>query len=109
MHHTIGRTFLLSLKVIAGLLMGFGVAYTLGFGGTQEILLIGVATALGVWGVDAVAVFNTGGNPSFWNLGTTLGGAALGVALILLTPPFGFVELLLPLVGALLGNYLENS
>lgn len=99
----------LVLQAVVGLLLEFNMAYNAGFGGDGELLLIGVGSALGVWGTGAAADMAKGKSPAFAALGTTLAGAFLGVLLILITPPFGFAALLLPLLAALTGYYLARD
>lgn len=106
MHPFASMLVTLFLQAIAGLLLGFNLAYTVGFGGGRELLLIGLGTAVGVWGIGAAADLLRERAPSFWASGGALAGALLGVLLILITPPFGFAALLLPVLGALPGYYL---
>ena len=101
--------FLFLLQSFAGLFLGFAVAYTLGFDRARDLLLIGLGNGFGVWGIGAVAIFNSGKSPSVRALVATVAGALLGVLLILSSLSFSFGALLLPLAGALIGYYLGSD
>lgn len=103
------RILIVLLQLIVGLLLGFNVAYRLGFGRNRELLVIGAGAALGIWGTGALVAWMRDSAPSLWSLAATLAGSLLGVLLIVITPPFGFAALLLPLFGALLGYYLVDG
>ncbi len=73
--------------------------------------LIAAGYALGVWGVGALAARMraafVAGQQRLRFLVTLL-GSGLGLALLLLTPPAGFLKAVYPLAGALLGYYLAG-
>lgn len=97
----------IGLQLIVGYAVGLGAAIALGVGNGWELLVIGVGNTIGVWGVGALAAKLRHSSKSV--IGSLVGtavGASLGVALILLTPASGFVQLLYPLVGALGGYYV---
>lgn len=96
------------LQLIMGQLLGFGLAMGLGVGNGWELLVMPLGNTLGVWGVGALAARLQGtfaARPYGVRLLGAAVGSAIGVGLILVTPPFGFGQLLLPLLGALFGYY----
>ncbi|MBE2222915.1 MAG: hypothetical protein IAF02_15325 [Anaerolineae bacterium] len=95
------------LQLFVGYAVGLGAAMALGVGNGLELLVIGVGNTLGVWGVGALAAkLRRSGISYVASLLGTAVCASLGIALILLTPATGFVQLLYPLVGAVIGYYL---
>ena len=99
------------LQFVAGQLLGFTSAYALGIGNGWELVVIPVGNTLGVWSVGAIAARLRGTftpRQSIIRLIGTSIGSAIGVAAILLTPPIGFVQVLFPLAGAILGYYLAS-
>lgn len=98
----------LLVQIILGLFLGFGVANALGVGNGWELVIIPLGNALGVWGIGALAAWQRQEfRVSLYRLRllSALIGAFAGSLLILLTPPFGYAQLLMPLLGALLGYY----
>ncbi|MEZ4866133.1 MAG: hypothetical protein R3C14_32755 [Caldilineaceae bacterium] len=96
-------------QFIVAQFLGFGVAMATGVGNGWELVVLPLGNALGVWGVGALAAWLRGqlvARAYGQRLIGTLIGSAAGVGLILLTPPFGFAQLLFPLGGAFLGYYL---
>jgi hypothetical protein len=100
------------LQLIAGQLLGFGLAMGLGVGNGWELLVIPLGNTLGVWVVGALAARLRGTfvlrRDGLRLLGAAV-GSAIGVGLILLTPPWGFGQLLFPLLGALVGYYVAGA
>jgi hypothetical protein len=99
------------LQMIGGQILGFGLASALQVGNGWELAVIPLGNTLGIWGIGALAAWFRGGfaaRPYGIRLIGTVIGSAVGVAIILITPPMGFVELLFPLLGALLGFYLSS-
>jgi hypothetical protein len=99
------------LQMIVGQILGFGLASALQVGNGWELVVVPIGNTLGVWGIGAVAARLRNGfaaRPYGIRLIGTIIGSAIGVGIILLTPPMGFVELLFPLLGALLGFYLSS-
>lgn len=97
------------LQLVVGQLLGFGGAMGLGVGNGWELIVIPLGNVIGVWGVGAVAAKLQGAYVSrqmLVRLAGTAVFAIIGVLLILITPAFGFSQLLFPLIGALLGYYL---
>ncbi|MBI3959377.1 MAG: hypothetical protein HY328_11280 [Chloroflexi bacterium] len=98
----------IALQLIAGQILGFGVAMATGVGNGWELLVFALGDTLGVWAVGALAAQMQGTFSArayqMRLLGTVI-GSALGVALILLTPATGFGQILYPLLGALIGYY----
>jgi hypothetical protein len=107
--NTLITIVIILLQFIAGQFLGFTSAYALGVGNGWELVVIPVGNTLGVWGVGAIAARLRGTfTARQYNvrlLGTAI-GSAIGVAAILLTPAIGFVQVLFPLAGAMLGYYL---
>ncbi len=99
----------IALQLIAGQLLGFGIAMTIGAGNGWELLVFAVGNTLGVWAVGALAAQLQGKfafRPFLYRLLSTAIGSGLGTALILITPATGFVQILYPLLGALVGFYV---
>lgn len=99
------------LQLIAGHLLGFGLAMGAGVGNGWELLVLPLGNTLGVWGVGALAVRLRGAFAAqrIWLrlIGTAV-GSTIGVGVILLTPPLGYGQVLFPLVGAVLGYYASG-
>ncbi|MCO6452984.1 MAG: hypothetical protein J5I90_19525 [Caldilineales bacterium] len=105
------RIIIILLQLVVGQLLGFVPAYALGVGEGRELLVIGLGYALGVWGVGMAgewAMKRLGEGLAVRSLIGTLLGSFLGILAILLTPAFGFAQLLLPLMGALAGYYVAG-
>ena len=103
---------MLILQLVAGHLLGFGVAYGLAIGNGWELVVIPLGNALGIWLVGLAGRWITerrrprdGGQ----RLVATLVGSGAGAA-ILAVPrvAFGFEGLLLPLAGGMAGYYLAG-
>ncbi len=98
------------LQYVAGQILGFGVAYAFQAGNGWELVVMPIGNTLGVWGVGAIASALRGtfsARPYGARLLGTAVGSAIGVVIILITPATGYVQILYPLVGALLGFYLS--
>ncbi|MEM7117974.1 MAG: hypothetical protein AAF614_36420 [Chloroflexota bacterium] len=99
----------LILQIILAQLLGFGGATALGVGNGWELLVIPLGNVVGVWGIGAV-IAKLRGNYAEMKPMLRLAGTAvfafLGVLLILITPAFGFAQLLFPLLGAVIGYYV---
>ena len=98
------------LQFIVGHLLGFGLAVATGAGNGWELLVFPTGQTLGIWGIGAIMAWLRG---SFEirsygrHLVGTIIGSALGVAVILITPPVGLIQIIYPLIGALLGFYIS--
>lgn len=109
--NTLVTIVVILLQFVAGQLLGFVTAYALGVGNGWELVVIPVGNTLGVWSVGAIATRVRGAftaRQSIMRLIGTAIGSAIGVAAILLTPAIGFVQVLFPLAGAMLGYYLAT-
>ncbi len=99
------------LQLIIGQILGFGLANALGVGNGWELVVIPIGNTLGVWGIGAFAakLRKTFVMREYWGrlIGAAI-GSAIGTAVILLTPASGFVQILYPLAGAMLGYYLVH-
>ena len=96
------------LQLVVGQTLGFGGALALGVGEGLELVVFVIGSVLGVWGVGAAAARLRGQFQSSEMVARLIGavvGSALGVGILLITPPMGFVKALLPLIGALVGYY----
>jgi len=103
------RLLIIFLQLLVGQLVGFVPAYRLGVGEGWELVVIALGYALGVWGVGALADLarrRWSTDQAVVRLLGTLTGSFIGVLLIVITPAFGFAQLLLPLAGALSGYYI---
>ncbi len=101
---------IIMLQYVAGQILGFGVAYAFQAGNGWELVVMPIGNTLGVWGVGAIASALRGtfsARPYGARLLGTAVGSAIGVVLILITPATGYLQILYPLVGALLGFYLS--
>jgi hypothetical protein len=104
--------------LILVIIVQFVVAQTLGFAGAMilgaveglELVVFVVGYSLGVWGVGWLATRLLGARymaqATTIRLIATVIGAILGVVIIQITPPLGFVKASFPLIGAMLGYYL---
>jgi hypothetical protein len=98
------------LQLIAANLLGFVPAGIFGIGNGWELVVFVVGFSLGVWGVGALAAkigHSFLARQQALRLVATLLLSAMGVGVILVTPPIGFIRILYPLVGAFLGYYLS--
>lgn len=109
MRRVLGLLLLLALQVICGLLLSFAITYVLGFNNVAKLLVVGLGSALAVWGVGAVAQFQAGASPTFLSLVMTVAGSFLGVLLMVFVFSFSHAALLLPLLGALFAYYLGEA
>jgi hypothetical protein len=97
------------LQLAIGSMLGFVSAIVLGIGNGWELLVFVIGYSLGVWGVGTLAarmlnVFPAG---NLWlRLVVTLICSGLGVLVLWVTPPAGFIKALYPLIGAVVGYYL---
>lgn len=98
----------LILQLVLAQLLGFGGANALGVGNGWELVVIPLGNVAGVWGTGAVIAWLRGkyGEMMLVRLLGTAVCAFLGVLLILITPAFGFAQLLFPLLGAVIGYYI---
>lgn len=95
------------LQLVVGQILGFGGAMALNVGNGNELVVIPIGNALGVWLVGwAMARLRGLPHATGIRLFGALIGGGLGAGIILITPPTGFGQLLYPLLGALLGYYL---
>ena len=102
------RTVIIFLQLFIGLLLGWVPAYGLGIGNGWELVAIAIGNTLGIWGIGVVAAKLRGRlvtHEAIISLIGTLVGALIGVLTILITPAIGFIQLLYPLIGALIGYY----
>jgi hypothetical protein len=98
------------VQFIVGQILGFGGASALNAGNGLELVVFVIGDTLGVWGIGALAtrlLRHTYLSPATTTrlVGTVI-GAAIGVGVILITPPIGLIQIGYPLIGALLGYYL---
>ena len=105
------QIFIAILQLIAANLLGFALAVSLGLGNGWELVVFILGFSLGVWGVGALAArlqktYQT--RNQLIRLAATLILSALGVLIILVTPPIGFIRILYPLAGAFVGYYLPG-
>jgi hypothetical protein len=104
------RVVVVILQAVDASLLGFGGAVLLGVGEGWELVVFAAGYCLGVWGVGALAAAACRAFAS--DQGVRLIGtlllSALGVALMLVTPPIGFAKAVYPLVGAMAGYYLAG-
>ena len=101
----------LILQFILAQLLGFGGANALGVGNGWELVVIPLGNIVGVWGTGAAIAWLRGKYGEMRPLVRLLGTAVcafLGVLLILITPAFGFAQLLFPLLGAIIGYYVAS-
>ncbi len=99
------------LQFVVGQILGFSVAFVFQVGNGWELLVMPIGNTLGVWSVGAIASALGGtfsARPYGARLLATAVGSAIGVVIILITPATGYVQILYPLVGALLGFYLSS-
>jgi hypothetical protein len=100
-----------AVQLVVGQLLGFGVAYYAGIGNGWELFVIPLGNILGVWGIGTIASWlrrEVSIRSSLIQLGGTAVGGAIGLILIVLTPPTGMNQVIYPLIGALLGYYLAS-
>lgn len=96
------------LQAVVGHALGFGVAFALGVGNGWELVVMTVGNTIGVWSVEAIRakLHGTFSTKTYERrLLATAIGSALGAGIILVTPAIGYVQILFPLIGALLGFY----
>ena len=108
---TLLQILILILQLIAASLLGFALAVALGLGNGWELVVFVLGFSLGVWGVGALAArWKKTYQPrnQLIRLAVTLLLSALGVLIILITPAIGFIRILYPLAGALIGYYLSG-
>ncbi|MCP4168873.1 MAG: hypothetical protein GY759_23665 [Chloroflexi bacterium] len=106
------RIIIITLQIVIGQLLGFVPAYMLGVGDGWELVVIALGYVVGVWGVGTVAEILRRQFSIDQVVASLLGtfiGSFLGVLLILITPAFGFAQLLMPLTGAVLGYYIAST
>ena len=106
--NVIFRIVIIFLQLFIGLLLGWMPAYGLGIGNGWELVAIAIGNTFGIWGIGVIAAMLRGRlvtHEAIISLIGTLVGALVGVLLILITPAIGFIQLLYPLVGALIGYY----
>jgi len=102
------RLVIIFLQLFIGLLLGWVPAYGLGIGNGWELVAIAIGNTLGIWGIGVLAATLRGRfvtHQVIISLIGTLVGALVGVLLILVTPAIGFIQLLYPLISALIGYY----
>ncbi len=98
-------------QIILGYLLGFILSYFAGIGNGWELISMPIGYTIGVWGVGAlVAKLRNHFDRShyairFWGTAVC---AAIGTAIILLTPPTGMTQILYPFFGAMIGFYLAG-
>ena len=103
------RIVIVFLQLFSGLLLGWVPAYGLGIGNGWELVAIAIGNTLGIWGIGVLAATLRGRfvtHQAIISLIGTLVGALIGVLIILITPAIGFIQLLYPLIGALVGYYV---
>ena len=96
-------------QLIVGQILGFGVAMAVSAGNGWELVVMSIGNVIGVWGVGTlVAVLRKSyeQRPLLIKLAGTAVGSVVGVAVILITPAIGGIQIAFPLVGAILGYYL---
>ena len=96
------------LQFVAVYLLGFVLALASGVGNGWELVVFVVGGSLGVWSVGVIAThLHSMGEAQQHavRLWVTVIGSIAGAAVILLTPPLGFVEVIFPFSGALLRYY----
>ncbi|MCB0005846.1 MAG: hypothetical protein KDE09_23295 [Anaerolineales bacterium] len=98
------------IQAVVGQILGFGLAFALGIGNGWELVIMPVGNIVGVWGVGMIAAKLHGAyaaKPFQARLVGTALGSVIGVVILLVTPAIGYVQVLFPLLGALLGFYLS--
>ncbi len=83
-------------------------AFVTGIGNGAELIAIPILHTLGVWS-SGILVLKIKKKLYFSLFLRTLAGSFVGVGLILITPAIGYVQLLFPLVGAILGFYFKKN
>ncbi len=99
------------LQSVVGQILGFGIAYAFRAGNGWELVVMAIGNTLGVWSVGAIVAALRGdltARPYRTRLISAAVGSAIGVAIILITPAVGYIQVIFPLVGALLGFYLSS-
>jgi uncharacterized membrane protein YesL len=99
---------ILIIQLISAYILGVVGAMVLGIGNGWELVYFAVAYSLGVWGVGSLATRafkREFARENLMRLVSTLVGSALGVLLIVITPAAGFIQIVYPLIGALVGYY----
>ncbi|MBI3255793.1 MAG: hypothetical protein HYZ63_02380 [Candidatus Andersenbacteria bacterium] len=93
------------LQVILAWVLGFIAPYTMGIGNGWELVAIPIGMAAGVWIGGALAYGFT------WpRLIKALTGAAIGSAILAIPGlAVGFIGILLPFAGAMIGFYLHKQ
>ena len=96
-------------QFVAGYFLGAAVPYLLGIGNGWELIAIPIGHTVGVWGVGALAAIlrNQFDLSDYTKRLVTTGiGSAIGIGIVLVASPTGFIQILYPLFGALFGYYL---
>ena len=103
------RIVIILLQLFIGLLLGWFPAFVLGIGNGWELVAIAIGNTLGVWGIGVAGAAmrkRFENHQAIMSLIGALVGSLVGVLVILITPAIGFIQLLYPLVGALVGFYV---
>ena len=94
------------LQMIAGYFLGFFATFALGIGNGLELIVMPIGYTLAIYGVPFImAQFTNSTKPSIHYLIMTAVGALLGIGLIIVSPATGFIQILYPMVGGLIGYY----
>jgi hypothetical protein len=95
-------------QIIIGHILAFFGTYALNIGNGWELIIWPFWITVGVWGTGTLtAKLTKRFNKKQYTLkliGTAI-GSGIGVILILITPAIGFIQLIFPLIGALIGFY----
>jgi len=93
------------VQFIAACILGFTVPWNLGIGNGLELIAIPIGMALGVWLAGIIAYPANKKQFIFALLGAAIGAVILAIPNI----AFGFIGILLPLIGAFAGYYYYQS
>ena len=93
------------VQFIAACILGFTVPWNLGIGNGLELIAIPIGMALGVWLAGLIAYPANKKQFIFALLGAAIGAVILAIPNI----AFGFIGILLPLIGAFAGYYYYQS
>jgi uncharacterized membrane protein len=103
------RVAIIFLQLFVGLLLGWIPAYGLGIGNGWELVAIAIGNTLGIWGVGVLGAILRRRFVTYQAIVGLIGtfvGSLIGVLVILMTPAIGFIQLLYPLICALVGYYV---
>lgn len=103
------RLLTIALQIIATYFAAAISFIAVPIGNGWELPWLVIVCSLAIWGAGwACSKFLSVSTPTRMHLMMAMVVAGIGVAIILLTPAIGFIQILYPGIGALIGYYLTN-